>query len=126
MGTYGKAIIGFLYFVAAAVIPQISGDGRLDLPELIGALVAFATAAGVWLVPLVPQWPVAKTAVGALLAGLNVAVTLVSDHTLDLEEGLMIGAAVIAALGIWRAPAASPLTGTAVPWGPDRRQVLAR
>ena len=116
---YGKSVVAFLYALAFVAIPQISGDGHLDPSEAVTLAIAVVTAAGVYLIPLAPTAKWTKTAVGVLLAALNVAATLILDHRIDAEEWLMIATAALAAAGIAVAPARSPKTNTAVPWGSD-------
>ena len=60
--------------------------------------------------PLVPSAPWTKTAVGAVLAGLQVAATVIVGG-IDANDMLLIGAAVASFLGIAVAPAVSPATG---------------
>jgi peptidoglycan/LPS O-acetylase OafA/YrhL len=120
MEKFGKAIVAFLYAAAFVAIPQLSGDGHLDPSEGVTLAIAVVTAAGVYLVPLAPSAKWTKTAVGVLLAALNVAAVVILDHRIDAEEWLMILTSVAGALGITVAPAASPKTGTAVGWGADR------
>jgi hypothetical protein len=104
---YGKAIAGFLYAVLFTAIPFVSGDHHLDPVEGVTVAIAFVTNAGVFLVPLAPGLKWTKTVVGALLAGLQVAATVILDSAIDANEALMIATAVLGALGIATAPAAS-------------------
>lgn len=105
--TYGKSVVAFLYAVAVAAVPFLSGDGRVDASEGVAIAIAACTAALTWLVPLVPAAPWTKTAVGALLAGLQVAATVIVGGV-DGNDWLLISAAVLGTLGIAAAPAASP------------------
>lgn len=118
-GTYGKTILAFLYAVATTAVPLYSGDHHIDPSEGVSIAIAFVTAAGVWLFPLAPSATWTKSAAGFLLAGLNVAAVVILDHSIDLEEWMMIGTAALGAIGIKLAPADSPKTGTAVGWGSD-------
>lgn len=119
LAKYGKSVVAFLYAVAFVAIPQVSGDGHLDASEGVTIAIAFVTAAGVYLIPLAPTAKWTKTAVGVLLAALNVAATVILDNRIDAEEWLMIVTAAIAAGGITIAPASSPKTGAGVTWGAD-------
>lgn len=111
--TYGKSIVAFLYAVATTAVPLLSGDHRIDPSEGVAIAIAACTAALTWLVPLVPSAPWTKTAIGALLAGLQVAATVIVGGV-DGNDWMLIAAAVVGALGIAVAPATSPSTGTTV------------
>lgn len=117
--TYGKAILAFLYAVAMVAVPLASGDGHVDPSEGVTIAVAVVTNAGVWLIPLVPSATWTKSAVGFLLAGLNVAAVVILDHMIDANEWLMIGTAALGAIGITLAPTTSTKTATSVGWGSD-------
>lgn len=119
MGKFGKSIAAFLYLVAATAIPLFTGDGRIDPVEWSIIGTAVVTNAGVYLVPLAPRYGWAKTAVGALTAGLAVVEVVILDHVIDANEALMVAAAVLGALGIAVAPAESG-NGVDVGWGSDR------
>lgn len=103
--TYGKAVVAFLYAVAVAAVPLLS-HGHVTAADGIAIGIAACTAVLTYLVPLVPGAPWTKTAVGAVLAGLQVAAGLVVGG-LDGHAWLSIAAAVLAALGITLAPAQS-------------------
>jgi hypothetical protein len=118
--THGKAIMAFLYAVSVAALPQLTGDKHLDAAEGVAIAIAIVTAVATYLVPLAPDSAGIKTVIGALLAGLQVAATVILDGALQSDDILLIGAAVLAALGIAVAPAASK-TGVAVGWGSDGR-----
>lgn len=118
MFTHGKSIIAFLYAVAVAALPQLTGDRHVDPAEGVAIAIAIATAAATWLVPLAPSAPWVKTAVAALLAALQVTATVILDGALDSNDLLLIAATALGALGIAVAPAASK-TGVAVGWGSD-------
>lgn len=120
MQTYGKFIVAFLYAVATAAVPIFSGDHHADPSEWVAIAIAVCTAALTWLVPLVPSAPWTKTAIGAVLAGLQVATTVIVGGV-DGNDMLLIAFAVLSALGIAITPAASPKTVTAVGWGSDSR-----
>lgn len=117
--TYGKTWLAFFYAVATVAVPLYSGDHHIDPSEGVSIAIAVVTNAGVWLIPLVPSAAWTKSAVGFLLAGLNVTAVVILDHSIDLEEWLMIATSALGAIGITLAPADSPKTGTAVGWGSD-------
>jgi hypothetical protein len=102
---YGKSIVAFLYAAVFVAIPQVSGDGHLDPAEGVTLAIAVVTAAGVYLVPLAPGAKWSKSAIGFLLAGLNVAAVVVLDFRIDAAEWLMIATAALGAIGIYAAPA---------------------
>ena len=106
--TYGKSIMAFLYAVAVTAVPLLSGDHHVSAAESVSIAIAAFTAALTWLVPLAPGAPWTKTAVGAALAGLQVAATVIGGGVSG-ADWLMIGAAVLGALGIAVAPAKSAL-----------------
>jgi hypothetical protein len=128
MEKHGKSIIAFLYAAAFVLIPQISGDRHLDPSEAVNLAVAVVTAAGVYLVPLAPAAKWTKSVVAFLLAGLNVAATVILDNTLDPQDWLLIATAALGAIGITLAPAVSSLRPASgepgmtarVGWGADR------
>jgi hypothetical protein len=73
---YGKSIAAVVFALIFAIQSAIF-DGHVSTVEGVQIVIAVATAAGVYLVPLHPAWLWSKTAVGVLLAVLNVAVTLI-------------------------------------------------
>jgi len=109
---YGKAIVAFLYAVVTVAIPLYSGDHHIDPSEGVAIAIAACTAALTWLVPLVPSAPWTKTAIGILLAVLQVVTTVIVGG-IDSNDVMLIIAAVVSALGIGVAPAISPKTATA-------------
>lgn len=108
--TYGKSIVAFLYAVAVVAVPLASGDRHVDPAEGVAIAIAACTAALTYLVPLVPSAPWTKTAIGAVLAGLQVLTTVIVGG-IDGNDVLLIVFAVASFLGIAVAPAASPATG---------------
>jgi hypothetical protein len=117
MQVYGKFVVSFLYAVAVVAVPFFSGDHHIDPSEGVAIGIAVCTAALTYLVPLVPGATWTKTAVGAVLAGLQVATTVIVGGV-DSNDWLLIAFAVLSALGIQLAPAIST-TGTGVSWGSD-------
>jgi hypothetical protein len=116
--TYGKSLVAFAYAVAVVAVPLFTGDHHVDPSEAVAIGIAACTAALTFLVPLVPSAPWTKTAIGAVLAGLQVAVTVIVGGV-DSNDWLLIAFAVASALGIQLAPAVSPRTAVAVDWGSD-------
>lgn len=124
MNTAGKSIIAFLYALAVVLIPFIDGRHTPTPTEWVQIAIAAATAVSVYLAPLIPQAPWAKTAVGATLAGLQVLVALIGDGV-NGNDLLLIIVAVAGACGIALAPAQST-NGVRVPWGADAPTVPVR
>jgi hypothetical protein len=120
MHTYGKSIVAFAYAVAVAALPQLTGDRQVSAAELVAVAIAITAAVATYLVPLAPSMPGVKTVVAAVLAGLQIAATLILDGTLATDDVLLIAATVLGALGIAVAPATST-AGVAVGWGSDTR-----
>jgi len=118
MAVYGKFWFSFLYFVGVTFVGAFTGDHHIDPSEGVAIGIAVCTAALTYLVPLVPSAPWIKTAVSAVLAGLQVAVTVILGG-IDGNDVLLIAAAVASVLGITVAPAVSVKTATAVGWGSD-------
>lgn len=113
----GKSVVAFLYAAAVIIVPFIDRGGQPTATEYVQMAIGVVTALGVYLVPLVLGHTWVKSAVGALLAALQVAVTLI-DNGLNGNDVLMIVLAALAALGILVAPAKSD-TGVAVGFGGD-------
>lgn len=109
--TYGKSIVAFLYAVAVVAVPLFSGDRHVDPSEWVAIAIAACTAALTFLVPLVPSAPWTKTAIGAVLAGLQVLTTVIVGGV-DPNDVMLIVFAVMSFVGIAAAPAVSPKTGT--------------
>jgi hypothetical protein len=118
MQTYGKSIVAALYAIAVVATPLFTGDHHIDPSEAVAIGIAVCAALLTYIVPLVPSAPWTKTAIGAVLAGLQVATTLIVGGV-DGNDMLLIAFAVLSALGITIAPAVSPRTATAVDWGSD-------
>lgn len=129
MERYGKSIIAFLYAAAFVAIPQISGDHHIDPSEGVNLAIAIVTAGSVYLVPIFPAAKWTKSTVAFLLAGLNIATTVILDGHLDPQDWLLIATSALGAIGITLAPAITFLKSTtpgaptitaAVGWGADR------
>jgi hypothetical protein len=106
---YGKFIWAALYAVAVVVVPLVSDDHHISGPEAVAIAIAVCTALLTYIIPLVPSAPWTKTAVGAVLAGLQVLATVL-DGGVSGNDWLLILAAVAGAAGIAAAPAISPKT----------------
>lgn len=102
---YGKALAALLVAGLTALSSALT-DGRVTSGEGIQIAIAVATAAGVWLVPVIPQWPWTKTLLAGLLAALNVAVTVIDDG-ITVAEGINLVLAALGVLGVGAAPAVS-------------------
>jgi uncharacterized membrane protein len=118
MTVYGKSVVAFLYAVAIVGVPLFTGDHHIDPSEGVAIAIATCTAALTFLVPLAPTAKWTKTAIGAVLAGLQVATTVIVGGV-DGNDVLLIAFAVLSALGIAVAPAASTKTSARVGWGSD-------
>lgn len=104
--SHGKSILAAIYAVVVAAVGLFSGDHHIDPSEGVALGIAICTAVLTYLVPLVPGVRWAKTAVGAVLAGLQVAATVIIGGV-DANDWLLIFAAVASFLGIAVAPAIS-------------------
>ncbi|MFI6162228.1 hypothetical protein ACIA59_20080 [Micromonospora haikouensis] len=103
--TYGKAVVALAIALLTALAAALT-DGHVTAPEGVQIAIAVTTAGGVWLVPIVPQYPWTKTGIAMLLAVLNLAVTLISDG-ITLAEAVNLALAGLGILGIAAAPARS-------------------
>lgn len=117
MQTAGKAVIAFFYAVAVVAVPLFGNNHVPSSTEWVQIAIAVVTAAGVYVAPLVPGATWTKTALGAMLAGLQVLVTAI-DGGMDGNDWLTVAFAVASALGIYLAPAESS-SGASVGWGSD-------
>jgi hypothetical protein len=73
---YGKAIVAVV-IAGLTVLASALTDDRVDAAEGIQIATAVTAALGVFLVPVVPSWPWAKTTVAVLLAALSTAGALI-------------------------------------------------
>lgn len=108
---YGKPIVSVLVGVAFALYlalgPASPGGAGITAIEAVLIATALAQAFGTYIVPLAASAPWGKTAVGAVLAGLAVAVTVLGDGWQAQQDIFIIAFEVAAALGITIAPAIS-------------------
>lgn len=103
---YGKAIVSVLVACGIASWQGMSGDHHIDGREGVVVLLAFLNAGMVFIIPLVPEYPWAKTAVGVGIAGAT-ALSAVMLGGLSYDELTVVGMAIVQALGIKFAPAVS-------------------
>jgi O-antigen/teichoic acid export membrane protein len=106
MQKYGKAIVAVIAAVLTFAYGALSGDQRIDAEEWVQIGIAAATAIGVYLVPLAPQYRWGKTAVAAVLGVLQALATVVLGG-LDASEWIVLALAAAAVLGAHAAPAVS-------------------
>jgi hypothetical protein len=123
MGNAGKAVVAALYALAVVAVPLLEGNHVPSSTEWTQIIIAALTAVAVYIVPLTSEYPWIKSAIGALLAGAQILVTVVGDG-INGNDVLMIAFAVAGALGIVLAPAATARTDTAVGWGSDSEIVV--
>lgn len=102
MMAYAKAIVAFL-FAAAALAASAVTDDVITNVEWIGIAIAGLTAGVVWITANVPGATYAKTAVAALLAGLNFLVGAVTDGMTN-GEWINFALAVGAVVFVWAVP----------------------
>ena len=126
MEKYGKSFIAFAYAIAFVLIPQVTGDHHLDPNETVNLAIGVVTAGSVYLVPIFPAAKWTKSLIAFLLAGLNIAATVILDGSLSAQDWLLIATSALGAIGITLAPAVSTLrnkvggvTTAAVGWGSD-------
>jgi hypothetical protein len=94
-GKYGPALVA-LVFAALTALSAALTDGRIDRVEGVQIAIQVGTAAGVWLVPVAPNWLHAKTGIAVILAALNLAVTEIAG---PVTWALLVNLA-IAGLGV--------------------------
>lgn len=108
MQKYLKALVA-LVFAGLTVLASALTDDRFDTGEAVQVAIAVCTAAGVWLVPTVPQWPWMKTAIAMLLASLSLAVSLITDGVTAAEAvNLVLAALAVLAVGMVPQPLSVP------------------
>lgn len=93
---YGKAIAAVVAAILAVVASATTGDGHISPEEWMQILLAGLTAASVYLVPAVPEWPWMKTAIAALIVAVETGASLIIDG-LSVNDIVNI---VIAILGV--------------------------
>ncbi|MFY1686509.1 hypothetical protein [Plantactinospora sp. WMMB782] len=103
---YGKALAAVAGAALTIAYGALSGDQRIEPDEAVQIAIAAATAVGVYLVPLVPEYRWAKTAVAAVLAVLQVLATVILGG-LDSNEWIALLLAALTVLGVGVTPAVS-------------------
>lgn len=106
MQQYGKAIVAVITAALTVAYAALSGDQHIDAEEWVQIGIAAATAVGVYLVPLAPQYTWGKTAVAVVLGVLQALATVVLGG-LDTSEWIVLALAAATALGVVAAPAVS-------------------
>lgn len=103
---YGKAVAAVVYAALVTAYQVQHGGGAPTPVGWVQVGIAAATAAGVYLVPITPDYPWVKSALAALLAALQILTTAVVGGVQG-DEWMMIALAVAAALGVYGAPAST-------------------
>ncbi|MGI5211871.1 hypothetical protein [Plantactinospora sp. CA-290183] len=103
---YGKALVAVAGAALTVAYGALSGDQQIDPDEWLQIAIATATAVGVYLVPLTPQYRWAKTAVAVVLSVLQVLATVILGG-LDSNEWIALVLAALTVLGVGAAPATS-------------------
>lgn len=109
--TYGKAFVGWAFFVWTVIAPLLSGDNRIEGTEWIIIGVGFANGLLVYIIPLNSSWRAGKTVINAVLASLAAAQTVLADGFQHDDLTIIIGAGLAILIG-WYAPTLSG-SGTA-------------
>lgn len=106
---YGKALAAVI-LAAVTAVQAVLSDGRVTPVEWVQIAIAVVTALLVYVVPVVPAWPHAKSVIGAVLAGLNVLVTVMVGgwNSGSATEAVL---AVATAVFVRYAPAQSTVNG---------------
>lgn len=92
-------------------------DNHITADEGVQVAIGVTTAAGVWLVPNLPQHPGIKTGLAMLLAGLNFLVTIIHGG-ITAAEGVNLGLAVLGVIVVGAAPAVSTAARGPAPAAP--------
>lgn len=103
---YGKAIAAVVGAALIAARAALLGDQHIDPNEGVQIAIAVTIAVSVWLVPLVPRYRWAKTAVAIVLSVLQGATTLIVGG-LDNGDWIALALAVLTVIGVGAAPAVS-------------------
>lgn len=110
MRRFGKPIMSVLvnaaFVVYLALAATSPGGAGITAVERVLIAVAAVQAVQTYIIPLAAQYPWTKTAAGATLAGLAIAVTALGDGW-QSEDWFIVAFEVAAALGIAVAPAVS-------------------
>ena len=103
---YGKALAAVVGAALTVAYGALSGDHHIDPDEAVQIAIAAASAIGVYVVPLTPQYRWGKTAIAVILAVLQVLTTVVLGG-LDSNEWIALVLAALTAAGVGVAPAVS-------------------
>jgi peptidoglycan/LPS O-acetylase OafA/YrhL len=103
---YGKALAAVAGAALVVMYGALNGDRHIDPDEGVQIAIAAATAVGVYLVPLAPEYTWAKTAVAVVLGVLQVLTTVILGG-LDPNEWIALVLAALTAAGVSFAPAVS-------------------
>ncbi len=103
---YAKTAAALLV-AGLTVLASSLTDGYVSTGEGVQIAVAVTTAASVYLVPNVPQWPGLKTTIAVVLAVLNLATTLITDGLsyAEIVNLVLAGLGVIAVYAVPNQPA---------------------
>lgn len=105
MRAYAKLILAVIGAGVMALYGFLD-DNKVDTTEWIKIAIAVSLAVQVYLVPVTPEWPWMKTAIGCILAALNVLVIVIVGGV-NSQELIEILIAVGTAAGVAIAPAVS-------------------
>jgi hypothetical protein len=100
----------FLAALAATALMVLASsltDSHISTAEWVQVAVSVTAAAGVWITANVPTLAWAKTAVAAVLAGLNLVATFVVSggfSAITTAEWINVALAVLGALGVYAIP----------------------
>jgi len=103
--SYGKALLAVVGAIVVALYNFLN-DNTVSVTEMIAIIIAGVTAISVYMVPLTPEWPWMKTAIGVVLVVLNALVIIIVDGVTQQEIWELVIVALTAA-GISMAPAVS-------------------
>lgn len=96
-GKYGKAFAQVAMALLVVGVTVTTGDGHVSGEEWFQVALATGSAVSVYLVPAVSEWPWMKTAIAAVLVGVQTAGSVALDG-LSTNDMLVIGAAVLGLL----------------------------
>lgn len=107
MQEYAKALVALLFAAATGLASALS-DNAVTIPEWVQIGIAAVTAFNVLMTSNVPGSTYAKTAVAAVLAGLNFLVGAVTDG-MTTAEWINFALAVGAVVFVWAVPNRAPV-----------------
>lgn len=102
---YGRAFVA-VAIAGGTVAWSALTDARVDQGEAIQIAIAIVTAFGVWFVPNLPRRKGIKVGIAAVLAVLNLAVSLIVDG-LTTQEIINLVLAALGVAGVGAAPSTS-------------------